>query len=84
MPPVAHRRFSSQLLFDAVSSRSALSGPGTSCQRFAHLQFNIHIEIGPEKEFGRARMPPWWGDVDRPNAFPPGLRQRLFLSGLNA
>ena len=42
----------SEVLFDTISSRSALSDPGSDGQRFAHLQFIIHTDTKRE-DFGR-------------------------------
>ena len=41
--------FASEVLFDVISSRSALSGPGNDDQRFSHLQSIIHTNIGWEE-----------------------------------
>ena len=57
-------------LFDIISSRSALSGPGNDGQRFAHLQSIIHTDIG-RGEFGRGMTACWRRLADEPNAFPP-------------
>ena len=45
--------YPSEVLFDVISSRSALSGPGNDGQRFSHLQSIIYTDIGRE-EFERA------------------------------
>ena len=45
--------YASEVLFDAISSCSALSGAGNDRQRFSHLQSTIHTDIGREK-FGRS------------------------------
>ena len=45
----------SEVLFDVLNSRSALSGPGNDGQPFAHLQSIIHTDIGRE-EFGTGRI----------------------------
>ena len=60
----------SEVLFDVISSRSALSGPGNDGQRFAHLQSIIHTDIG-RGEFGRGMTACWRRLADEPNAFPP-------------
>ena len=44
--------YTSEVLFDVISSRSALSDPGSDGQRFAHLQFIIHTDTKRE-DFGR-------------------------------
>ena len=49
--------YTSEVPFDVISSRSALSDPGNDRQRFAHLQFTLHTDIGRE-EFGRAQQAP--------------------------
>ena len=38
--------YASEVLFDVISSRSALSGPENDGQRFSHLQSIIHTNIG--------------------------------------
>ena len=45
--------YASEVLFDVISSRSALSGPGNDGQRFSYLQSIIHTNIGRE-EFGKS------------------------------
>ena len=40
--------YASEVLFDVISSRSALSGPGNDGQRFPYLQPIIHTDIGRE------------------------------------
>ena len=45
--------YASEVLFDVISSLSALSGPGNDGQRFSHLQSIIHTNIGRE-EFGKS------------------------------
>ena len=72
--------YASEVLFDVISSRSALSGPGNDGQRFAHLQSIIHTDAGRE-EFGRGMTTSWWRIVDEPDAFPPELWQ-LFLQSI--
>ena len=62
--------YTSEVIFDVISSRSALSGPGNDGQRFAHLQSIIYTAIGRE-EFGRGMTPFWRRLVDEPDAFPP-------------
>ena len=44
--------YASEVLFDVIGSRSALSGPANDGQRFTHLQSIIHTDTGRE-EFGR-------------------------------
>ena len=48
----------SEVLFDAISSLSALSGPGNDGQWFAHLQPFMGTDIGPE-EFGKGSWCMW-------------------------
>ena len=62
--------YTSEVLFDVISSRSALSGTGKDGQRFAHLQCIIHTDIGRE-EFGRGMTAFWRRLVDKPDAFLP-------------
>ncbi|CAN0541723.1 unnamed protein product, partial [Laminaria digitata] len=59
--------YASEVLFDVISSRSALSGPGNDGQRFAHLQPIIHADIGRE-DFGRGMTAFWRRIVDEPDA----------------
>ena len=40
--------YASEVLFRAISSRSAHSGPGNDDQRYAHLQSIKHTDIGRE------------------------------------
>ena len=49
---IASDECASKVLFDVVSSRSALSGPENDAQQFAHLQSIIDTDIGRE-ESGR-------------------------------
>ena len=65
------------MLFDFISSRSALSVSGNSYQWFSYLQSINHAYIGPE-EFGRGMATFWRRIVDEPDAFPPEFWQ-LFL-----
>ena len=62
--------YASEVLFNIINSRSALSGPGNDYQRFVHLQSIIHIGIG-RKEFRRGMAAFWRRIVDEPNALPP-------------
>ena len=71
------------MLFDVISSRSALSGPGNSGQRFAHLQPIIHTEIGRD-EFGWGMTAFWRILGDEPNAFLREFWQLLLQSSLTA
>ena len=64
----------SEVLFDVISSRIDLSGPGNDGQRFAHLESVIHTDIG-RKEFGRGMTAFWRRLVDEPDAFPPEFWQ---------
>ena len=75
--------YASEVLFDVISSRSALSGPGNDGQRFSHLQFIIHTDIGRE-EFGQGMTAFWRKIVDEPDAFPPELWQLFLQSSLTA
>lgn len=67
----------SPILFDAVSSRCVLSGPGTDGQRFAHASI-VHTSIGREDFDQGITTAFWWRIVDEPNAFPPDFG-KLFL-----
>ena len=69
--------YASEVLFDVISSRNALAGPGNDGQRFSHLQSIIHTDIGRE-EFGKGMTAFWWKIIDEPDAFPPEFWQ-LFL-----
>ena len=73
--------YTSEVLFDVISSRSALSGPGNDDPRFVHLQFIIHTDIGRE-EFGRGMTAFWRRIVDEPDAFPPEFWQLFLQSSL--
>ena len=76
-------RYASEVLFDVISSRSALSGAGNDGQMFAHLQSIIHTDIG-RKEFGRGMTASWRRIVDEPYAFPPEFWQLFLRSSLTA
>ena len=69
--------YASEVLFDVISSRSALSGPGNDGQRFSHLQSIIHTNIGRE-ELAKGMTAFWRRGVDEPDAFPVEFWQ-LFL-----
>ena len=71
------------MLFDVISSRNALSGPGNGGKRFAHLQSIIHTDIGRE-EFSRGMTAFWGRLVDKPDAFPPEFWQLFLQSRLTA
>ena len=71
------------MLFDVISSRSALSGPGNDGQRFFHLQSIIHTDIGRE-EFGKGMTAFWRKIVDEPGAFPPEYWRLILQSSLTA
>ena len=75
--------YTSEVLFDVISSRSALSGPGNDGQRFAHLQSIIRTDIGRE-EFGRGMTAFWRRLVDEPDAFPPEFWHLLRQSSLTS
>ena len=49
--------YASEVLFDAISSRSALSDPGNDGQGFSHLKSIIHIDISSERSSEAARQP---------------------------
>ena len=55
--------YASEVLFDAINSRSALPGPGNDGQCFAHLQSIISTDIGRE-EFGKGVTAFWRIIVD--------------------
>ena len=71
------------MLFDVISSRSALSDPGNDGQRFSHLLSIIHTDIGRE-EFGKGMTAFWQKIVDEPDAFPPEFWQLFLQSSLTA
>lgn len=60
--------YASEVLFDVISSRSTLSGPGNDGQRLSHLQPIIHTDTGREG-FGKVMTAFWWKIVDEPDAF---------------
>ena len=63
--------YASEVLFDVINSRSALSGPGNDGQLFSHLlSITFYTDIGRE-EFGRGMTAFWGRIVDEPDAFPP-------------
>ena len=75
--------YASEVLFDVISSRNALAGPGNDGQRFSHLQSIIHTDIGRE-EFGKGMTAFWWKIIDEPDAFPPEFWQLFLQSSLTA
>ena len=75
--------YASEVLFDVISSRSVLSGPGNDGQRFSHLQSIIHTDIGRE-EFGKDMTAFWRKIVHEPDAFPPELWRLFLKSSLTA
>ena len=64
----------SQVIFDVISSRSALSGPGNNGQGLAYLALIIHTDIG-RMEFGQGLTTFWWRIIDESDVFPPELWQ---------
>lgn len=62
--------FISKVLFDVISSRNLLSGPGNDGQGFTHLQSVIYTGIGRE-EFDRGREALCRRIVDEPDTFAP-------------
>ena len=75
--------YASEVLFDVISSPSALSGSRKDDQRFAHLQSIIHTDIGRE-EFARGMTTFWRRIVDEPDVFPPEFWQFVLQSSLTA
>ena len=75
--------YASEVLFDVISARSALSGPAHDGKRFAHLQSTIHTDIWRE-EFGRGMATFWRRIVDNSDAFPLGFWQLFLQSSLTA
>ena len=75
--------YTSEVLFDVMSSRSTLSAPRNDGQAFAHLQSIIHNGIG-RKEFGQGMTVFWRRFVDEPDAFPPEFWQTFRQSSLTA
>ena len=61
-------KYASKLLFDVISSRSALSGPGNDGQRFSHLQSIIYTDIGRER-LGRGMTAFWPRIGDETDSF---------------
>ena len=74
--------YASEVLFDVIISRSALSGLGKDGRRFSHLQ-SILTDFGRE-ESGRGMAAFWRTIVDEPDAFPPEFWQLLLQSSLSA
>ena len=75
--------YASEVLFDVISSRSALSGPGNDGQRFSHLQSIIHTDSGRE-EFGQGMTDVWRKIFDEPDSFPPQFWQLFLQSSFTA
>ena len=75
--------YTSEVLFDVISSRSALSGPGNDGQRLAHLHSIIYTDIG-RGEFGLRMTAFWRRLVDEPAAFPPEFWHLFLQSSLTA
>ena len=73
--------YASEVLFDIINPRSALSGPGNDGQRFAHLQSFFQTDIGRE-ESGSGMTAFWRRKVDEPDAFPPEFWQLFLQSSL--
>ena len=82
LPPCPDDEYASEVLFDAISSDSALSGHGNDGQRFAHLQSIIHTDFGREELGGTTAF--WWKIVDEPDTFPPEFWQLFLQSSLTA
>ena len=57
------------MVFDVISSRRALSGPGNDGQRFTHLQFINYTDIRRTGS-GLGMTIIWKKTVDEPDAFP--------------
>ena len=66
--------YASDVLFDIISSRRALSGSGSDGQRFSDQQSIIHTDIGRE-EFEKGMTAFWRKIVAEPDAFPPEVWQ---------
>ena len=75
--------YASDVLFDIISSRRALSGSGSDGQRFSDQQSIIHTDIGRE-EFEKGMTAFWWKIIDEPDAFPPEFWQLFLQSSLTA
>ena len=75
--------YASEVLFDVISSRSALSGPGNDGQRLSRLQSIIHTDIGRE-EFGKGMATFWRKIVDEPDALPSEFWQLFLQPSLTA
>ena len=76
-------KYTSEVLFDVINSRSSLSGPCINGQRFTHLQSIIHTNIEME-EFGPDMTAFWRRLVDEPAAFPPEFWHLFLQSSLTA
>ena len=76
-------KYTSEVLFDVINSRSSLSGPCINGQRFTHLQSIIHTNIEME-EFGPDMTAFWRRLVDQPDAFPPESWQLVLQPSLTA
>ena len=75
--------YASEVLFDVISSRSALPDPGNDGQQFTYIQSITHTDIGRE-EFGRGMTAFRRRIVDEPDAFPPEFWQLFLPSSLTA
>ena len=75
--------FDSQVAPDVINSRNALSGAGSDCLRFSHLQSIIRTGIGREK-FGAGIGAFWKRIFGDPSAFQPETWQLFLQSNLIA
>ena len=75
--------YTSEVIFDVISSRSALSGPGNDGQRLAHLHSIIYTDIG-RGEFGLRMTAFWRRLVDELDTFPSEFWQLFQQSRLTA
>lgn len=82
----AYRRedeYTSEVLFDAISSISPLAGLVNDGHRFSNHKFFIHTDIGRE-QFGRGMTALWRSKVDEPDAVPKALWQLFSKTSFTA
>ena len=72
-----------QVTLEVIDSRSALSGAGSDCLSFSHLQSIIRTDFGREK-FGAGVEVLWRRIIDDPSAFPPEFWRLFLQSNLTA
>ena len=72
-----------QVTLEVIDSRSALSGAGSDCLSFSHLQSIIRTDFGREK-FGAGVEVLWRRIIDDPSALPPEFWRLFLQSNLTA